>query len=269
MCNNVSRIADKLDEMELDRHGYAQAQQQQVTQPVMPSVERPESTATAAAAPVQNGMSQEEMQKRLEAKNAAKKIQSGQKLDESWRDILIKYPQTEVIEPLIKQYVDIYHGGSGNFFYDRTMPGMIQQVISACPRGEVIDYIYKDRELLKDDAIKSLISDCRLFDAAKILDLCKTDIHIAFNLLDCDAPSYSDGDIAKMKEIIAVADALPILGKLEQETGNPKYICPNGHKNKGNTEYCKLCGLNTKGLNRNEVKNIELLRNKIEILGAK
>lgn len=270
MCNNVSRIADKLDEMELNRQpaAYGQAQQQPA-QSGSASAERPESDANVTTPPTPvNGMSQEVMQKKLEAKNAAKKIQSGQALDESWVNLLIEYPQPEVIEPLVKLYVDIYYGKSG-YYFDTSMRRMIQQVISACPRKEVINCIYKDPELLKSDAIKSLIKDCKLFDPTNVLELCKTDMHCAFGLLEYDAPAYTDEDVSKMKEIVAIADNLPERGKLEQESGKTKYICPDGHKNKDNIEYCKFCGLNTKGLNRNEVKNIELLRDKIEILGNK
>ena len=49
-----------------------------------------------------------------------------------------------------------------------------------------------------------------------------------------------------------------------------KYICPNGHKNDKEYEFCQEydCGLNIKGLTRNEVNIINMFKDKVRIIKA-
>ena len=78
-----------------------------------------------------------------------------------------------------------------------------------------------------------------------------------------------------MKDIIDKFDNLPNIGKIENQVVSGlfskkeevMYICPKGHKNNQNVEFCETCGRNIKGLTYGNIQQINAFRAKVSALG--
>lgn len=150
-------------------------------------------------------------------------------------------------------------------------------ILSAMSYNDIVKFIYKDYSSRRSYAY-SLIKDNSLFNAKTILELLQ-DNHIseAIELLETEKTEYDDADVKAMEDICAFLDNLPEKGKIEEVKGGlltskmvEKYICPNGHKNDKEYEFCQDydCGLNIKGLTRNEVNIINTFKDKVRIIKA-
>ena len=122
---------------------------------------------------------------------------------------------------------------------------------------------------------KDFILKYRLFNAEEINKLLHSDsFHKAIYLLSSEKDEYTIKDVHVMKDIISFIDNLPDKGKIEEVKGGLlssnklKYICPNGHKNNAESEFCSdfLCGLNIKGLVKEQVDCINALKERTEAL---
>ena len=150
-------------------------------------------------------------------------------------------------------------------------------IISAMNYDDVVQFIYKDYSSRRTYAY-SLIKDNNLFNAEEILKLLH-DNHIseAIELLETEKTEYNDVDVKAMEDICTFLDNMPEKGKFEEVKGGllsskmvEKYICPNGHKNDKEYEFCQEygCGLNIKGLTHNEVNIINTFKDKLRIIKA-
>lgn len=127
--------------------------------------------------------------------------------------------------------------------------------VSKLPYDDAVSLMYNSKKIYKD-----VIRDCKLFNAAKIMELAKNDATFddAVSLLEVDKASYNANDLADMKALADYFSNLPDIGKMEEvkgglfSSGGLKYICRCGHKNDPNAEYCDGCNRNRKGLHRNE-----------------
>ena len=85
-------------------------------------------------------------------------------------------------------------------------------------------------------------------------------------------PLYTKSDLDGMKELLQYLDNLPNTGRIEVVKGGfmgkdkEKFICQNGHKSDKDSEFCESCGVNIKGITRNQIGVIEEFRNKVCIL---
>ena len=150
-------------------------------------------------------------------------------------------------------------------------------ILSAMGYNDIVKFIYKDYSSRRSYAY-SLIKDNNLFNAESILELLQ-DNHIseAIELLQTEKTEYDDTDVKAMENICAFLDNLPEEGKIEEVKGGllsskmvEKYICPNGHKNDKEYEFCQEygCGLNIKGLTYEEVNIINTFKDKVRIIKA-
>lgn len=144
--------------------------------------------------------------------------------------------------------------------------------IAAVARPEAIDAIYSD---ISTDpvAAASLIRDNKLFDADKLRELVEDgDIGFAISLLDVYQPDYSAEDVGAMEALMECIDSLPQVGMIAQKSGlfgsSEKYICPDGHTNPADAEYCQHsgCGKNARGLTEAEEKNIAVFSHRLYAL---
>lgn len=152
-------------------------------------------------------------------------------------------------------------------------------ILSTLSYEEAVEVIYKDYEVRHTYAY-DLIKANKLFNAQKVLNLLNAGhINLAVQLLETEKPDYMRDDVEVMTEILSVLDTLPDKGKFqEMKSGvfsaklEEMYICPIGHKNNKDIVFCEsthnggVCGLNIKGLNREQVDNIEAFRIKVGIL---
>ncbi len=152
-------------------------------------------------------------------------------------------------------------------------------ILSTLSYDEAVEVIYKDYETRYTYAY-DLIKANKLFNAQKVLDLLNAGhLNLVIKLLETEKPDYMREDVEVMTEILSVLDALPDKGKFqEMKSGvfsaklEEMYICPLGHKNNKDVIFCEgthngsWCGLNIKGLNREQVDTIEAFRVKVNIL---
>ena len=182
----------------------------------------------------------------------------------SWMEFLIQYPQLEVLDIILKMYIKSYDGEFWRF---------VNKYISLLPQNEIIENIYKLYINNKNcEHLRSLIRECDLFSPIKVLDIIKIDIEAGLALFDADMPLYTKSDLDGMKELLQYLDNLPNTGRIEVVKGGfmgkdkEKFICQNGHKSDKDSEFCESCGVNIKGITRNQIGVIEEFRNKVCIL---
>ena len=126
--------------------------------------------------------------------------------------------------------------------------------LAAIDRREAVNVVYSDVDT-SPAATADLIRRLGLFDAYNLIDLMdngRTDF--VMDVIDVYQPEYDYADLQPMEELLARIDALPTLGYVEERGGifgrSEKYICPDGHANPADTEYCRHsgCGKNSRGL---------------------
>ncbi len=139
-------------------------------------------------------------------------------------------------------------------------------------RKEAVDVIYSDL-VTAPEATLEIIREQNLFDAESLSNMLdEGELTKVMYLLDVYQPSYEDYDLGPMKTLLMKLDSLPETGGVRQVDGlfgsSMKYICPAGHKNPSDTEYCTHsgCGLDAKGLTQSDHAKIELFRNRIKAL---
>lgn len=144
--------------------------------------------------------------------------------------------------------------------------------ISVINRLEAIDAIYGD-VTTAPAAAHSLIRDNNLFDAdslCRIID--KGNISFALSVIDVFQPTYSSADIEPMEKLRTKIDKLPRRGYVERRQSifgsAEKYICPDGHANNADTEFCRYagCGKNARGLTEAEEKAVAAFSHRLEAL---
>ena len=146
-------------------------------------------------------------------------------------------------------------------------------IIATMNYDNIIEFIYNDYPQRKKYAYK-LIKNNNLFNAKKILELLKENhISLAIDLLETEKNEYNENDIQIMEEIISCIDNLPNKGKIEEVKSGllsskivEMYICPNGHKNNKDFEFCEACGLNIKGLEKWQTNIIKSFKDKLRII---
>lgn len=147
--------------------------------------------------------------------------------------------------------------------------------LSSLPYSLCVDAVYP---LIEDhlNELMFLVEKHMLFNADKIINyIDKGNIHLVIKLLSVAKEHYNLEDLTKMELIIDKLENLPDKGKIEKVISgifNKKeeycYICPNGHKNAKDDEFCSKsdCRLNIKGLTLEEIEIIAKFKNKVEAL---
>lgn len=103
----------------------------------------------------------------------------------------------------------------------------------------------------------------------------ENELALAIECSTSEKEYYSREDLTTLQRILNLLEAIPQKGKIELSKsliGKPKekYICPNGHTNDVEVEFCQNdnCGKNIKGLTRNEIQKIKNLQLRIESLNS-
>ena len=149
-------------------------------------------------------------------------------------------------------------------------------ILSTLSYEEAIAFIYNDYEN-RCRCVYNLLHKNKLFNATRVLEILRNNLTLGIELLEIDKKEYNQEDLIIMKEILSYLDNLPDKGKIEMTKSGilsskmtEMYICPEGHKNDKETEYCECeggyCGLNIKGLKREQVSVINAFRDKVRVL---
>jgi len=137
---------------------------------------------------------------------------------------------------------------------------------------DAVDTIYRDTTTNVTVTINIVIK-ANLFNVQGILSMLTAgQVCAAAKMLIAHKPSYSHRDLQEMKALLDAFRELPDAGYIETSKfiGTEKYICPNGHSNRFDAEFCshKDCRLNIKGLTINEVNCITDFADRIDALEA-
>lgn len=138
--------------------------------------------------------------------------------------------------------------------------------------GQAVQVVYADVESVPKESFQ-LIKDFNLFNAEVISKLIhESKLEIAIWLLSTNKSTYIKNDLPSMKQILEDFKKLPNKGAIEMIKGGllskdtQKYICPNGHKNSSDAEFCEECHKNIKGLSLKELSAITDFAEKVETL---
>lgn len=123
------------------------------------------------------------------------------------------------------------------------------------------------------EATLAAIRDARLFDARRLLELlADPEVHHMW-VVDCLTayqPRYTDDDLTWMQAMSHALDTLPPMGEVREVRGifgrDIRYICPEGHANSVEQEYCTTCGLNINGLDEEHVAIVDDFRQRVATL---
>ncbi len=137
-----------------------------------------------------------------------------------------------------------------------------------------VETIFDESHRDKINLAVNLAVKLNLFNARGISRMLQTGhIRAAARMLAADQPEYTVEDLREMRLLLAQFANLPELGSMEKPIlgllgGQGKYICPNGHSNKADAEFCTQpgCRLNIKGLSPEEVECITAFADRIETL---
>lgn len=156
---------------------------------------------------------------------------------------------------------------------DSSILSKFPQIISLMNYDDVVSFIYEDYPKRKAYALP-LIQENKLFSAENILKLLHENyISEAIDLLETEKNQYTNADLKVMEEIVTFINKFPDKGKIEETKSGllssklvEKYICPNGHKNDKEVEYCGECWLNIKGLQQSQVVIIDAFKDKVRMI---
>lgn len=139
-------------------------------------------------------------------------------------------------------------------------------------RNEAIDIVYSD--VVSDTAaFVDLVYKCQLFDSESIARLIDDGhLEVALEVLLAYQPEYDGDSVDAMKYLSSKFDKLPEQGELQKRRvlfrTEDVYICPNGHVNPIDCNYCRAdgCGLDIYGLSEMQHNTIEQFRQRIAVL---
>ena len=127
----------------------------------------------------------------------------------------------------------------------------------------IADFLYNELNVSEySKHIVQIINDDQFFFPEKIKQLIENSrLKAAILCLNVKKEFFTYEDLLIMQQLLDLLNKLPDIGKIEKAIGrfNSKkemYICAYGHKNKPEIKYCEVCGVDMKGLNRLDNKNI-------------
>ena len=157
--------------------------------------------------------------------------------------------------------------------YHRCALEMFPRYLAVIPRAEALDTLYSDLETATDNTL-DLIADGEFFSARHILRTFEAGL-IEFEtlgvLLETYQPEYTTADLRDMQTLLTRLSNLPELGERTVRSGmfgSERYICPRGHVNPGDAEYCRHgdCRMDIHGLTPEDTEALERYRNKVRAL---
>ena len=192
--------------------------------------------------------------------------------EKQWK-IIQSDPHDEYAIPLIKVYLGrLQVDPSSGYIETNDLFSHISESISLFSQPTAIEAAYTLIQANQSKGI-SLIQKNHLFNAKAISELIdKGMIDTACELLYVTQPFYNANDLSDMKALSEKIHHLPERGKIKMVKGGvfskdaEKYICPDGHVNNKDVEYCKECGKNICGLTKDNVEALEKFDRTVEAL---
>lgn len=206
-----------------------------------------------------------------------KRLTQGWFLDDEAIQFLMEHPIPEIVRELLNIYLMVVQDNEKNGYitYEggEKILNFVPEYVKLLPVESILNHIYTTLEN-KPARLNYFVKTCNLFSTKHILELAKKNIHSAISLLDTSKNFYTKEDIEQLKEILNVFDSMPDTGQIKiQKSGilrkeEEKFICECGHVNNKEKIFCKDCGVNIKGLRKEEIDSIENFRDKITVLSS-
>ena len=149
------------------------------------------------------------------------------------------------------------------------------EYINAIDRKTAVRTVYDDVRS-SPQATLSVITGCRLFDASRLMEILAdedAETDPAPFVADCMAayqPGYDMTDLRNMQALYSAVKSLPPIGELKETRSifgrEMRYICPHGHPNPADSDFCQVCGINKYGFNEAQAAAIENFRLRLTLL---
>ena len=149
------------------------------------------------------------------------------------------------------------------------------EYLRAIDRRVALSAVYGDIRSCPE-ATLHIIDECRLFDASYLQEILEDDnaetdpAPFVADCLSAFQPDYTDSDLQNMRGLYRALTSLAPVGSVHENRGifgrEQRYVCPAGHINPGDTEFCLTCGVNKYGFNEKQAANIEELKQRIKLL---
>jgi hypothetical protein len=142
--------------------------------------------------------------------------------------------------------------------------------LEAVGYDEGVNAIYSDLTSSPDASV-TLADTFNLFNVDQVLNMIELgQVDLAIRFLGVFKQEYTFEDLEGMKLILKMLRSLPSVGSIEDSRSLFKskqvYVCPQGHTNAIENEYCEHCGKNIQGLTMQQVNIINDFRNRIDVL---
>ncbi len=199
-------------------------------------------------------------------------LKAGTKFSEKdWENIL-SFNLSEIAPELTAEYLrllTVHYDDYAFTAYRDSFAEKFEEYLSRQDKSVAADALYPFLDS-NPAIIVGLVVKYELFNPKVVLNQLKAgNLSIALDLLRCHKDYYTREDLAEMQEIVKTLDNLPDRGSMQMVKGGlfskkeeEMYVCPNGHKNYKEEQYCLEpgCGLNIKGLSKNQVISATLFR---------
>ena len=202
----------------------------------------------------------------LKKKEVISRISNGEEIEGELSDFLLEYPLQEVMQNVFSAYVN-------KFSYNTDFMNFIYRYFSSLPVDVATNFLYSAYANENFNAFRVLLTNSKLFSPKETLRLFERFApNFVTNIILADKREYTPEDLDYMQQIYEKLNNLPDTGRIEIVKGGmfskdkEMFICQNGHNNEKDVEFCHSCGVNMKGLTREQLKNINLFKEKVQIL---
>lgn len=192
--------------------------------------------------------------------------------DASNWDYIIANKMTEIAPELYRKYLVSWMTPEKqrSDYHDLALD-RFPEYIRAIDRETALVAVYDDITSATE-ATLNLIHKCKLFDSIQLMSLLDEGVNPGFvaDCMDAYQNRYTADDISDMQRLRKAMTALDPEGEMHENRSifgrELRYICPNGHSNSAQLEYCAQCGLNINGLTESQVSNIASFDTRLRIL---
>lgn len=187
-------------------------------------------------------------------------------------DFILSNDLPEVVDKLftIRENILAHYSDGTREEYDNNLTQYLSRQNEECATDALYRHLDRHGEFCTDYIVKH-----SLFSAPHIISLLNDEqVGIVLPLLSVDKDYYTNKDLDNMMHILSIFDNISPKGHIEHvkggllNSGGDRYICPAGHKNKPDSQFCVVsgCELDIYGFNKKERGIIEDFRKKTLIL---
>lgn len=202
----------------------------------------------------------------LKKREVIQRVNSGEALEGELREFLMEYPLEEVAQKVFDAYIE-------GFPYNAEFMNFAHKYFSSLPSDFAANFLYSVYAYENFNAIRRILTTCQLFSPRETLKLFdRFTLEYVTNVLLADKKDYISEDLKYMQQICDRFENLPDTGKIEMVKGGmfskdkEMFVCQKGHANDKDKEFCYSCGVNIKGLTQEQLKSINLFKEKVQIL---